>query len=117
MTDFNNIFDAAISLADEIILEKMAVVARVTSGFYKGSDISGVFDDPENIGYAGNGVRIEGTSPSLFVKSVAVSELKRFDLLIVNNATHWVDRLSPDDCGSRYIWLGTGTPPASNRRG
>lgn len=117
MTDSENIFDAAISLADEIILEKMAVVAKVTSGVYVGSEISGVFDEPENIGYAGNGVRIEGTSPSLFVKSEGISQLKRFDTLIVNNTTYWVDRLSPDDCGSRYIWLVTGTPPASNRRG
>ncbi|HIG8794771.1 TPA: head-tail joining protein [Raoultella terrigena] len=116
MTDFENIFDAAISLADEIIIEKMAVVAKISSGVYVGREISGVFDDPENIGYAGNGVRIDGTNPTLFVKSAAVNQLNRFDTLTVNNSIYWVDRVGQDDCGSCYIWLGSGLPPASNRR-
>ncbi len=116
MADFDNLFDAAINQADETIRGVMGTVARVTSGVLNGLDVSGVFEDPENIGYAGGGVRIEGTSPSLFVKSVDVHGLKRYDTLMIHSAIYWVDRIAPDDCGSRYIWLGTGTPPAGNRR-
>ncbi len=39
----------------------------MTSGEQSGAVIRGVFDDPENISYAGQGVRVEGSSPSLFV--------------------------------------------------
>ncbi len=76
----------------------------------------GVFDDPENIGYAGAGVRVEGTSPTLFVNTAAVSQLKRMDALTINGRSFWVDRIGPDDCGSCHIWLGNGSPPASSRR-
>lgn len=64
MTDFDNVFDAAISRADETIRSTMGTVALITSGGFSGLSISGVFDDPENIGYAVPGVRVEGTSPS-----------------------------------------------------
>lgn len=52
MTDFDNVFDAAISRADETIRSTMGTVALITSGGHSGLSISGVFDDPENIGYA-----------------------------------------------------------------
>ncbi len=116
MADSDNLFDAAISRADETIRSVMGTVAHVTSGALDGRDVSGVFEDPENIGYAGGGVRIEGTSPSLFVKSVDVCGLRRLDTLVIHAVSYWVDRVAPDDCGSRYVWLGTGIPPAGNRR-
>ncbi|WP_252099067.1 head-tail joining protein, partial [Escherichia coli] len=67
MADFDNLFDAAIARADETIRGYMGTSATMTSGERSGAVIRGVFDDPENISYAGQGVRVEGSSPSLFV--------------------------------------------------
>lgn len=67
MADFDNLFDAAIACADETIRGYMGTSATMTSGEQSGAVIRGVFDDPENISYAGQGVRVEGSSPSLFV--------------------------------------------------
>lgn len=114
--DFDNVFDEAIYRADDVILTVMGVEAYITSGVLVGKRIFGVFDDPENIAYAGEGVRVEGTSPSFFVKSEMVGQLVRLDTLTINKENFWVDRVGPDDGGSRYIWLGRGKPPASNRR-
>lgn len=116
MTDFDNIFDAAISRADETIRSTMGTVALISSGELTGRSISGVFDDPENIGYAAPGVRVEGTSPSFFIKSVYASALLRLDTLTINGICYWIDRIGPDDCGSCHLWLGTGHPPVGNRR-
>ncbi|GHK73508.1 hypothetical protein ECZU12_49190 [Escherichia coli] len=63
MADFDNLFDAAIARADETIRGYMGTSATMTSGEQSGAVIRGVFD-PENISYAGQGVRVEGSSPS-----------------------------------------------------
>lgn len=62
MADFDNLFDAAIACADETIRGYMGTSATMTSGEQSGAVIRGVFDDPENISYAGQGVRVEGSS-------------------------------------------------------
>ncbi|HBN5482306.1 head-tail joining protein [Enterobacter hormaechei] len=116
MSDFDNLFDEAMSRADGAILGVMGTEAKVISGALSGTTLVGVFDDPENIGYAGAGVRVEGTSPTLFVNTAAVSQLERMDALTINGRSFWVDRIGPDDCGSCHIWLGNGSPPASSRR-
>ena len=116
MADFDNLFDVAITQADDTIRQVMGTSATVTSGAISGVTLSGVFDDPENIGYATPGVRVEGTSPSLFVKSAAIEQLARLDTLDINGKPFWVERIGPDDCGSCHIWLGTGSAPASTRR-
>ncbi|EFI2574971.1 phage tail protein, partial [Escherichia coli] len=36
--------------------------------------------------------------------------------LTINGEIFWVDRVSPDDGGSCYLWLNRGQPPAVNRR-
>ncbi len=36
--------------------------------------------------------------------------------LFINGEIFWVDRVSPDDGGSCYLWLNRGQPPAVNRR-
>lgn len=112
----DNIFDAAIGRADDSIRSVMGTEAKITSGGLSGSTVFGAFDDPENIGYAAGGVRVEGTNPSLFVKSIDIRELQRLDTLMINGDPFWVDRLGHDDCGSRYIWLGRGSPPGVTRR-
>lgn len=116
MSGFDNLFDTAISRADGAIRSTMGVVAVVTSGVLAGRSITGVFDDPEHIGYATSGVRVEGVTPSFFIKSEDACHLQRLDTLTINGVDYWVDRTGPDDCGSRYLWLGTGIPQPGNRR-
>ena len=116
MADFDNLFDEAMSRADRAIRGVMGTEAKVMSGELSGATLVGVFDDPENIGYAGAGIRVEGTSPTLFVKTSTVSQLQRMDTLALNGRQFWVDRVGPDDCGSCHIWLGNGSPPAAARR-
>lgn len=116
MAVFDNLFDAAIACADETIRGYMGTSATMTSGEQSGAVIRGVFDDPENISYAGQGVRVEGSSPSLFVRTDDVRQLRRGDTLTIGEENFWIDRVSPDDGGSCYLWLGRGAPPAVNRR-
>jgi hypothetical protein len=116
MSEFDNLFDAALARADDTIRDLMGTEVRVTSGAQTGAILTGVFDDPENTGYAAAGVRVEGSSPTLFVKTVTVSLLKRLDTLTINGKPFWVDRVGPDDGGSCHVWLGNGTPPESTRR-
>lgn len=116
MADFDNLFDEAMSRADTTIRGVMGVRANITSGALSGVILSGVFDDPENIGYAEAGIRIEGTKPSLFVETSNVDQLERLDTMTVNGRDFWVDRVGPDDCGSCYVWLGSGVPPSAARR-
>lgn len=116
MADFDNLFDEAMARADTTIRGVMGVEAKITSGSLSGVTLNGVFDDPENIGYADAGIRIDGTKPSLFVKTSDVRGLERPDTLKVNCRDFWVDRVGPDDCGSCHVWLGTGSPPNGTRR-
>ncbi|HDI3020227.1 TPA: phage tail protein [Cronobacter turicensis] len=112
----DNLFDAALARADETIREHMGMSATMTSGYLFGAVIRCVFDDPENISYAGPGVRVEGSSPSLFVRTDDVRQLRRGDTLTIGEENFWIDRVSPDDGGSCHLWLGRGVPPAVNRR-
>ncbi|EMX0993669.1 head-tail joining protein [Escherichia coli] len=112
MRDFENSFDAALAGVDRTIVEVMGLCAQFTSGAQCGSEVQGVFDDPESLGFAGSGVRIEGSSPSLFVRTDTVRAVRRGDTLTINGETFWVDRVSPDDGGSCYLWLNRGQPPA-----
>ena len=116
MRDFENSFDAALAGVDRTIVEVMGLCAQFTSGAQCGSEVQGVFDEPESLGFAGSGVRIEGSSPSLFVRTDTVRAVRRGDTLTINGETFWVDRVSPDDGGSCYLWLNRGQPPAVNRR-
>ncbi|EAP8459543.1 phage tail protein [Salmonella enterica] len=117
MSQTDNLFDTALSRADDAILGVMGTTVQVTSGTLAGITLTGVFDDPESVSYAAGGVRIEGVSPSFFVKSSAVRQLKRADTLVTGGQNYWVDRMGPEESsGSRVIWLGTGDPPTDTRR-
>ncbi|EAA6923687.1 phage tail protein [Salmonella enterica] len=117
MSQTDNLFDTALSRADDAILGVMGTTVQVTSGTLAGITLTGVFDDPESVSYAAGGVRIEGVSPSVFVKSSAARQLKRGDTLETGGRRYWVDRAGPEESGgSRVIWLGTGDPPADTRR-
>ncbi|EBS1325891.1 phage tail protein [Salmonella enterica subsp. enterica] len=116
MSRFDNLFDDALSRADEAIIGVMGVNVLITSGLLEGKNISGVFDDPENVSYATPGVRIEGITPSLFVKSSVAGALRRYDTLVIGESQYWIDRKGPVDGESQILWLNTGKPPAGNRR-
>ncbi|ECI4010067.1 phage tail protein [Salmonella enterica subsp. salamae] len=117
MSQTDNLFDTAMSVADDTIISVMGTTATITSGVLAGASLTGVFDDPESVSYAAGGVRIEGISPSIFVKSSSVHQLKRADTLIIDGRSYWVDRMGTEDgSGSRHIWLGTGDPPQDTRR-
>ena len=55
----------------------------------RGGEVQGVFDDPESLGFAGGGVRIEGSSPSLFVRTDTVRAVRRGDTLTINGEMFW----------------------------
>ncbi|HEJ7174543.1 TPA: phage tail protein [Serratia marcescens] len=116
MAEFDNLFDEALYGVDSRIID---VMGREVSLFINGvsTSVRAVFDDPESIDYAAGGnIRIDGTSPRLFMKSVSAAGLKRLNVVMIGTEPYWVDRISPDDTGSCYIYLGTGEPPASARR-
>ncbi|EBZ2142380.1 phage tail protein [Salmonella enterica subsp. enterica serovar Newport] len=117
MDEVGNLFDRAMRDADDTIIELMGTEAQIISGGGAGKILRGVFDETENIDYAGMGVRVEGSCPSLFVKTTLASSLRRYDALVINHESFWVDRISPDDGGCCYIWLGRGEPPTSIRHG
>ncbi|PZY73791.1 phage tail protein [Escherichia coli] len=96
MADFDNLFDAAIARADETIRGYMGTSATMTSGEQSGA--------------------VKGSSPSLFVRTDDVRQLRRGDTLTIGEENFWIDRISPDDGGSCHLWLGRGVPPAVNRR-
>lgn len=52
MSQSENLFDTAISQADDAILRVMGTVATITSGVLAGATLTGVFDDPESVSYA-----------------------------------------------------------------
>ena len=115
MPQFDNFFDSVLAQADDAIRGVMGTDAIFSSGGHSFS-VSGVFDDPDNVSYPVGGLRIEGTSPSLFVKTADIGGVQRLDTVVIQGKSYWVDRMGPDDGGSRHIWLGTGVPPTSNRR-
>ncbi|MDP0873486.1 head-tail joining protein [Klebsiella pneumoniae] len=116
MPEQDNLFDEAMAFADRTIIDAMGTEAEITTGGRRGERIRGVFEDPENISFATSGVRVEGSSPVFFVLSTAATGLKRHDALSINGEAFWIDRVSPDDCGSCHLWLERGTPPATARR-
>ncbi|AUX03375.1 Phage capsid and scaffold [Escherichia coli] len=77
MRDFQNAFDAALAGVDSTIVEVMGISAQFTSGAQRGGEVQGVFDDPESLGFASSGIRIEGSSPSLFVRTDTVRAVRR----------------------------------------
>ncbi|EKY4869344.1 phage tail protein, partial [Salmonella enterica] len=47
MSQTDNLFDTAMSIADDTIISVMGTVATITSGVLAGTSLTGVFDDPE----------------------------------------------------------------------
>lgn len=110
MTAFENLFDNAISRADDAILGVMGVEAFIND---RPEPICGVFDDPASaIPVPGSGAVIEDFSPTLFVKSADVACIRRRDRVRVRGIIYWVTRMGADEGGSRILYLSAGDPPA-----
>ncbi|MEN3257306.1 head-tail joining protein [Sodalis endosymbiont of Spalangia cameroni] len=116
MGGFDNLFDEALSDADSRII---TVMGRETEVFINGAPtpVRAVFDLAESVDYAaGSNIRIDGSSPRLFVKSADVATLQRLDRVRIGAECYWVDRIGPEDTGSCHIYLGVGEPPTDTRR-
>ncbi|EMX6442924.1 phage tail protein, partial [Salmonella enterica] len=55
MSQTDNLFDTALSRADDAILGVMGTTVQVTSGTLAGITLTGIFDDPESVSYAAGG--------------------------------------------------------------
>ncbi|MCW5003531.1 head-tail joining protein [Enterobacter roggenkampii] len=111
MTNFENIFDRALSDADERIIDRMGVTALISVREEPvPRPVRGVFDEPENVVLPPGGGRIEDVSPSLFVRSADVTGVHEKARVNVNGEIFWIERLTPDDNGSRMLILVRGEP-------
>ena len=97
MRDFQNAFDAALAGVDSTIVEVMGISAQFTSGAQRGGEVHGVFDDPESLGFASSGIRIEGSNPSLFVLTDTVCAVRRGDTLTINGESGTISRIDVRD--------------------
>lgn len=78
MADYDNLFDEAMARADTTIRGVMGAEAKITSGSLSGVTLRGVFDDPENIGFAEAGIRIDGTRPTFFCELIGCKRAGTF---------------------------------------
>ena len=109
--NFENIFDRALSGADEKIIDRMGVTARISvRGESVPRTLRGVFDEAENVVLPPGGGRIDDVSPSLFVRTADVAGVHEKARVEVNGEVFWVERLTPDDTGSRTLILVRGEP-------
>lgn len=120
--DFDNLFDRAMSTADDKILETMGTTVYWFSGSQK-SEIRAVFDVPgDDVGMNTGSGEIRDTAPTLFTRSAFVAGIAKYDRVTVGDQTYWVvnpgwDELGTVQNGMITITLARGepgrkTPPA-----
>lgn len=117
MDEFSNIFDAALDQADDVIIRDMGIPVLIETGGLAGVTITGIYDDPESITMVAGGIRLEDSMPSLFVRTVDVSLLRRQDQLRIGGELFCVDRITPDDGGSCHVRLRRNSVPEKRRMG
>lgn len=112
--DFDNLFDEAMFAADNEIIDATGIDALITIGGII-TPIRGVFDNPDATAEFKTGGRVQTTAPTLFVKSLHVEGIKEKDAVVIKGESYWVEKIGPDDTGSRVLILSTGKPgkPAS----
>ncbi|HAY0219012.1 TPA: phage tail protein [Escherichia coli] len=115
MTTFINPFDAALDQADDAIIRDMGIPALITTGALAGTTITGIYDDPESITMVAGGIRLEDSTPSLFVRTADVLQLRRQDVLNIGGELFSVDRITPDDGGSCHLRLRRSSAPETRR--
>ncbi|AYN26413.1 hypothetical protein D8682_05005 [Buttiauxella sp. 3AFRM03] len=106
---FDNLFDEAMFAADNEIIDAMGVNAVIDINGIK-TPVRGVFDNPDATATFKTGGRVQTTAPTLFVKSHSVDGVKEKDLVVIDGESYWVEKIGPDDTGSRVLTLGTGKP-------
>ena len=115
MATFSNIFDAALDQADDVIIRHMGISALITTGALEGTTITGIYDDPESVTMVAGGIRLDDSTPSLFVRTADVLLLRRQDELNIGGELFSVDRITPDDGGSCHIRLRRNCTPEKRR--
>lgn len=114
MDPFENLFDEALYGADSIIIDRMGKTALITvPGEALPREVRGVFDDPENIVGVPGGGQVDDVSPSLFVRSADVTGVAKNMRVEVNAEVFWIRHITPDDTGSRTLFLVRGEPGRS----
>lgn len=114
MSTFENLFDRALFDADEKIIDRMGVTALISvRGESLPRQVRGVFDDPENIVGVPGGGQVDDVSPSLFVRSADVIGVAKNMRVEVNAEVFWIRHITPDDTGSRTLFLVRGEPGRS----
>lgn len=106
---FDNLFDEAMFAADNEIIDAMGVDAVIEIDGIK-TPVRGVFDNPDATAKFKTGGRVQTTAPTFFVKSHSVDGIKEKNLVVIGDESYWVEKIEPDDTGSRVLTLGTGRP-------
>lgn len=108
--DFENIFDEALTGADNVILDTMGVkVSACILGAW--IPIRAVFDDPQaDTALQGGAARFDDVAPTLFLKTVEVCGLKKQDPICIAAVMYWVTHIGNDDTGTCVVTLARGEP-------
>lgn len=119
MDGYENLFDAALSDADERIIGVMGVTVTPLNPNVK--PFRAVFDHPAADTTLPNGAaRIQDTAPTLFAKTPFFTGLTEGDGVHVNGEDFRVVKIGPDDTGSCVVTLSQGSarqaPPVINGR-
>ncbi|MBL5899932.1 hypothetical protein I7V27_13460 [Lelliottia amnigena] len=117
--DFDNLFDEALSDADDRIIDTMGKNIIVS---IHGVDtpVRAVFDEPAaDSSLPGGAAIVEDVAPTLFVKTALIAGLKKRDAVSVAGEPFWVVKVGPDDTGTCTVTLARGQPgdPAPLREG
>lgn len=117
MDGFDNLFDQAMSSADDQIIATMGTEVVIFADGVARPPIRAVFDTPEdnNSISNGNGGEIRDAAPTLFARSVDVTGLKKHDRVEIHGETFRVtdpgwDELGGDKRGCVTITLARGKP-------
>ncbi|MED8719302.1 head-tail joining protein [Escherichia coli] len=97
---FNNLFDQAMSDADDIILDTMGTEISIYPGGTE-RKIRAVFDAPaDNTGINTGSSEIRDTAPVLFTRSAWAAGLKKYDRVMIHGEPYQVVDPGWDESGT-----------------
>lgn len=107
---FDNVFDSAMSAADDVILKTMGrdvwieIAGRMVP-------VKGVFDVPAaDVQLKKHAGHVQDVAPRLFVKSHDVEGVRKKAKVLIRDVGYWVVKAGPDDNGSCELVLARGEP-------